>query len=94
MEHNGQLSFGDILIKWQQDGSLGYAASQKPTHTNLYLNSWSHHHPAQKRGVMLTLLARAHHVADASHLKKELTHLHRVFLQNGYAAREIEQTCA
>lgn len=71
-EQNGQLPFWVILIKIHQDGTLGHVVYQKVTHTNLYLNNWSHYHPAQKSSMILTLLDRAHHVPDMDHLKDKL----------------------
>jgi hypothetical protein len=44
MERDGHLPFLDIDIYRRPDGSLGHRVYHKPTHTNLYLNSSSHHH--------------------------------------------------
>ncbi|XP_071441730.1 conserved oligomeric Golgi complex subunit 3-like [Hetaerina americana] len=57
-EDNGQLPFLDILIKKREDGTLSHSVYRKPTHTDLYLNGESHHHPSQKRSVLSTLLHR------------------------------------
>ncbi|XP_071450589.1 uncharacterized protein [Hetaerina americana] len=46
-EKNKRLPFLDILIERKRDGSLGHQVFRKPTHTDLYLNGRSHHHPAQ-----------------------------------------------
>lgn len=37
---------------------------------NLNLNHFNHHHPAQKKSVMDTLVNRAIKIADAKHVKK------------------------
>lgn len=55
----GQLPFLDILINKHPDGSVGRTVYRKATHTELYLNKNSHH-PAQKHGVIKTLLERVH----------------------------------
>lgn len=41
VEHNGMLSFPDILVYCKQDGSLSHGVYmyRKPTHTELYLNA-------------------------------------------------------
>jgi hypothetical protein len=52
------LPFLDIDIYWRPDGSLGHRVYHKPTHTNLYLNSSSHHHPSNKHAVLSTLVHR------------------------------------
>lgn len=70
-EKEGKLPFVDILITRQEDGGLGRPVYQKERHTGLYLYNLSHHHPAQKRGDMLTLLERAHRIADGETLSDE-----------------------
>jgi hypothetical protein len=47
-ERDGHLPFLDIHIYGRPHGSLGHKVYCKPTHTNLYLNSTSHHHPSNK----------------------------------------------
>jgi hypothetical protein len=59
MERDSHLSFLDINIYHRPDGSLGYKAHYKPTRTNLYLSSNSHHHPSNKQAVLTTLVYRS-----------------------------------
>lgn len=47
-EQAGCSPFLDILISGNQDGSLGRNVYRKPTHTNLYLYSSSHHSLTEK----------------------------------------------
>lgn len=89
MEKEGQLPFFDMLIKHEQKGSLSRMVYRKPTHTGLYLNSWSQHHPAQKREVMITLIDRYNWILDGCQLEEELNHLCKVFLSNSYTQQEI-----
>lgn len=56
----GKWSFLDIQIIQNQDGSLGRTAYRKPTHTDVYLHKRSHHHPAQKMGIMTTLINKSY----------------------------------
>lgn len=42
LEKEGQLPFLDSLIKCEVNGSLSRTVHGKPTHNDLYLNSWSH----------------------------------------------------
>lgn len=69
---------------------LGRTVYQKATHTDLYLNKESLHHPTQKCGVILTLLERAYSIAHTDYLDSELSHLHTVFCWNGYTVIEIK----
>lgn len=71
MEEKGQLPFLNTFIKCKEGGSLGRMVYRKSTHTDWYLNSWSHHHPAQKRGVLLMLIDRAHQILDEQLLEEE-----------------------
>jgi hypothetical protein len=56
---------------------------RKPTHTNLYLNAKSHHHPLNKQAVLSTLLQRARALCDEDSLQAELVFLKDVFRENG-----------
>jgi hypothetical protein len=57
-ESEGQLPFLDIDIYRRPDGSLGHRVYRKATHTNLYLNAGSHHHPSSKQATLSTLVLR------------------------------------
>jgi hypothetical protein len=48
-ERDDHLPFLDIDIFHKPDDSLGHKVYRKPTHTNPYLNSNSHHHPSNKQ---------------------------------------------
>ena len=89
IEKDGELPFLDILVYKKQNGGLGHKVYRKPTHTNLYLNGGSHHHPAQKQAVISSLIHRARNISDDNNLPGELRHLKETFLQNGYGRRDI-----
>lgn len=89
IEKDGCLPFLDILICRKADGSLAHKVYRKPTHTDLYLNASSHHHPAQKRGILKTLVHRARSISDADSLTTEIQHLRNTFRQNGYSHKDI-----
>lgn len=74
-EKEEKLPFLDILLIRKLDGSLGRNVYRKPTHTNVYINSQSHHHPAQKWASLSTLVYRALNIADEQHLDEELVTL-------------------
>ena len=46
VEENETISFLDVLIYKRMDGSLGHKEFRKKTHTECYLDPYSHHHPA------------------------------------------------
>jgi hypothetical protein len=60
---------------------------RKPTHTNLYLNAKSHHHPANNLDVLSTLSYRTKAICDSDSLPHKLNFLHNTFLNNGYIQR-------
>ena len=43
----------------EKDGSLDITVYKKPTHTDWYLNLWSHHPPRFKRGLVRSLSAKS-----------------------------------
>lgn len=67
MEKEGRLLFLDILLIRKLGGTLGQTGYRKPTHTNLYMKSLSHHHPAQKWATLSSLAYRAVNVPDKEH---------------------------
>jgi hypothetical protein len=75
VEKNRSLPFLDVLVSRRPDGSLGDTVYRKPTHTDLYPHAKSAHHPAQKKGILLSLIHRARRICDAKSLDKELQHL-------------------
>jgi hypothetical protein len=80
-EREGHLPFLDIDIDIYRrpDGSLGHRVYHKATHTNLYLNAGSHHHPSSKQAVLSTLVHRARALCDQESLQAELVFLKDVF---------------
>jgi hypothetical protein len=73
------------------DGSLGLRVYRKATHTNLYLNAGSHHHPSSKQAVLSTLVHRARVLCDQKSLHTQLVFLKDIFRQNSYNDRQIHR---
>jgi hypothetical protein len=88
-ESEGHLPFLDLNIYRRPDGSLGHKVYRKPTHTNLYLNAKSHHHPSNKQAVLSNLIYSTRALCDEDSLQAELVFLGDVFIQNGYNDRQI-----
>ena len=57
-----------------------------------YIHADSHHHPAQKIGLINTLATRAKHISNPTHLDQELEHLTNVFINNGSNTKKIKET--
>jgi hypothetical protein len=84
LEENGNIPFLDVLIKRKEGMSLGHRFYGKKTHTENYLHTSSHHHPAQKLGVLNTLAMRALRIFNDDNLVQEKYHLSWVFKSIGY----------
>ncbi|XP_018573784.1 uncharacterized protein LOC108912855 [Anoplophora glabripennis] len=91
VDKNAALPFLDVLVERKPDSTLGHRVHRKPTCTDRYMNAESHHHPAQKQGIINTLIHRARIISEPRHLAKELEHLRTALRGNGYTARNIEQ---
>ena len=73
----------------KQHGSLGHQVYKKETHTYRYLHAESHHHLTKKNDIINTLVTHAIKIADKDHLKQELDHLIKAFINTGYTLEEI-----
>lgn len=82
--------FGCVDL-WKGGLHTVWGVYRKLTHTNLYLNKRSHHHPSHRLSVLCTLTHGAKATVDLEHLGEEIKLLDRVFHQNGYHGREIAQ---
>ncbi|CAK9820318.1 hypothetical protein ANTPLA_LOCUS10552 [Anthophora plagiata] len=91
-ETNGQPPFLDVLITTKQDGSLGHQVYRKPTHTDRYLHAHSHHHPAQKNSVIVSLVNRAINRCEEEHLQCELNRITNILIKNGFSNKKIKHT--
>lgn len=90
-ENNNQLPFLDVLVTKREDGKCGHKVYRKPTHTDRYLHKTSNHHPRQKRGIIKTLVDRAHKICEKEYLHEEITYLQSAFQSNGYSEQEIKR---
>lgn len=56
LEEHNSIPFLDVLVIRKEDGTLGHQVFRKKTHTENYLHAEYYHHPAQKFGVLNTLV--------------------------------------
>ncbi len=90
-EDDGKIPFLDVLIT-RNGNQLSTLVYGKPTHTDSYLPSHSHHHPRMLTGVMQCMRNRAHQLCDDTHKQAELHLLEEVFIANGYPGRTVKRT--
>jgi len=77
VEENSRIPFLDVLLERKSDGSLLHSVYRKPTHTNQYIHTSSHHHSSQK---------------NPDKLEEEKTELEKIFMKNGYATSVIRKS--
>ena len=68
MERDQELLFLDVLVHCRANGSLGYNAYRKPTHTDRYLHKISNHLPKQKRAVLKMLVDHVRRIYEPQFL--------------------------
>ena len=82
---DGSMPFLDILITYEEDGSLSTTVYRKPTHTDLYLQWDSHHTLTSKYSMIGILHHRAKTICSSPQLlQKEEDHLHSTFSRCKY----------
>jgi hypothetical protein len=87
-EKDGHPPFLDTDIYRPPDSSLGHKVHYKPTHTNLYLNPGSHHHPSNKQAILATLVHSARVLCDKDSLHDVLEFLKTTLQENGYSLKQ------
>ena len=78
---NGSISFLDLLITPETDGTLTTKVYRKPTHTDQYLQWDSNHNLASKYSVINTFTHRAKTLCSTpDSTKQELEHLEKALM--------------
>ena len=84
-KEDGSIPFLDIIVKPEADGTLSITVYRKPTHTDQYLQWYSHHHLSAKFSVFHTLSHRAQTVcSNPELLHKEKAHLRNALTECKY----------
>ena len=65
------IPFLDVLLVFQEDGSLRQKVYRKLTHIDRYLHYNSFHHPSIKNSVCKTLVNRAKTICDMGNIEGE-----------------------
>lgn len=98
ISHLSQLSliipFLDVLVRRNEDDTLGHKVYRQPTHTDRYLNATSSHHPSQKNSVInsLTYLQSNLTISELAFLDGELEYVNQVLTKNGYNNKDTSRT--
>ena len=82
---DGRLSFLDVLLEHEADGSIATTVYRKPTHTDKYLDFMSHYPLAHKLAVVRTLHTRAETISSTVlHKDEEIRHVRQALSSNDY----------
>ena len=82
IKQNGIMSFLDVLVKRETDGSVTTTVYRKKTHSDRYLHFSSDHPLKDKIACLETLRCRAFAYCSSETLvKAELLHLQKVFIE-------------
>ena len=93
VEKDGILPFLETLLQRRDDVSLDVTVYRKLTHTDRYLDFWSHHPSHVKRGLVRCLYDGARSITTRQdNLQKEECHLTKVLKQNGYFSAFIRSS--
>ena len=85
IETSGSLTFLDVFLHREADGSFSTNVYRKQTHTGRYLPYTSHHPTAQKLSIARTLYSRADNIINKpEHKLAEFDHINQVLQNNGF----------
>ena len=92
IETNNSISFLDVKVTRQANGSLHTNIHKKPTHTNRYLQYNSHHPLQHKLSVPKTLYDRNDKLITNKHdKKKENKQIYHTLKLNGFPKKLAER---
>jgi hypothetical protein len=92
IEKNGVISFLDVLVRREGDGTSITSVYRKKTHSDRYLHYTSDHPFKDKIACLETLRYRAlAYCSTQNLLRAELKHLQKVFIENGYPSELVQR---
>lgn len=90
-EQENAISFLDLKLIKNQDGTLSFEIFRKATHTDKYLHYDSYHPIEHKNSVIRTLLHRANTLCDDENKLTEKDHIRKVLKNNSYPKAAIDK---
>jgi hypothetical protein len=84
------LPFLDTLII-KNENKLNFKVYRKPTHSNMYVHSFSNHSDKIKKGAINSIFLRAYKICNATYLKQEINFIFDTFRKLGYDNNFIQQ---
>ena len=78
-EFNNALNFLDVTIHRDSNNSPRFSIYRKPTHSNLYIHSFSNHANSVKLGAITPIFLRAYRLCDPEFIDQEIAFITKVF---------------
>ena len=92
LEHNNSLPFLDTLvIKDLINSRFIFQVYRKPTHSNAYIHSFSHHSLQVKMGTIVNIFLRAYNICSPQFLNDEINYIFDVFKSLAYSINYIHK---
>ena len=92
VENNNQLPFLDCLILRDTQSNIPhFKVYRKPTHSNSYIHSFSHHSLNIKIGTMTNIFNRAYNICTPQFLNNEIDYIFKSFTDLGYDNKLIKK---
>ena len=91
-ENNGSIPFLDVLVMRNNFDRPQFKVYRKPTHSNMYLHSFSSHSISVKLGAINSIFIRAYKICDPQFLEAEIEFIFNTFLKLGYQRNFIEKS--
>ena len=90
-EENNKIAVLDLELNINRKRKkIDFSVHYKKTNTNITIKKQSNHSEATKRGVIKGYADRARTLCDPQYLEGEMQNVEDVFVDNGYARREVK----
>lgn len=90
-EHNGKLSYLDVMLSKEKSGKLTTEWYSKPSSSNRLLNYFSSHPFIHKMNVVDNLINRVLKLSSNSFSRKNISLIKTILISNGYPSQLIEK---
>lgn len=91
-ENEDILPFLDVAIHRTEEGKLDFSIYRKPTHTDRYITSDSHHNGSHKQAAFHSMVHRMYNIPMSNeNVEKEKNYIFDVAEKNGYGRKFVEK---
>ena len=91
LSQNNKINFLNVTLSVEEKGRMSYNIHYKPTFSGRFINYYSHHPWAHKKGVIFGLVDRAIKLADNKWHTKNIEQVISILIKNSYPLKTIFQ---